>query len=160
MVEKSVRKRQLTSAEWAGLEQLRLSGMSIRDIAARAGLSESWVYRKLQAMAAEPELVKRARQRGALNSELARIYAALPDNKPADVERRAKAISALVRASRDMEGLMADTGTKADMPDDDEPSLEELRAELHRRLNRIRRDIEAKRIRKSAAADRHSGDPD
>ena len=160
MVEKSVRKRQLTSAEWAGLEQLRLSGMSIPDIAARAGLSENWVYRKLRSMAVEPEPIKRARQHNALNAEMARIIAALPDDKAADVERRAKAISAVVKARRDMEGMMADTGTRADTPDDEEPSLEDMRAELHRRLNRLRDDIEAKRVGGKAKPSGHQERPD
>ena len=119
MVEKSIRKRQLTPGDWAALEHMRLAGMSVADIAARAGLSESWTYRKL---------------------------ARLGEEKPLDVERRAKAFSAVVKASKDLEGMMTYSDVRPDTPDEDEPSLEEMRAELHRRLNRIRADIEAKRV--------------
>jgi len=145
MVEKSVRKRQLTPAEWAGLEQMRLSGMTLADIAERSGLTKNWVCRKLTVMAADPVDIKRARQHGALSAEMARIIAALPDDKPADVERRAKAISAVVKASRELEGMMADDDVKADNLDDDEPSLEDLRAELERRFAILDEEVDTKR---------------
>ena len=146
MVEKSIRKRQLTPGDWAALEHMRLAGMSVADIAARAGLSESWTYRKLARLAADPADVRQARQRRALDVELARIHVALGEEKPLDVERRAKAFSAVVKASKDLEGMMTYSDVRPDTPDEDEPSLEEMRAELHRRLNRIRADIEAKRV--------------
>lgn len=63
--------------------------------------------------------------------------AALGVGEAADAERRAKAISALVRAERDVAQFLAEQGALA--PDADD---EELCAELRRRLARF---VEAER---------------
>ena len=62
---------------------------------------------------------------------LADAVDALKAGEAADAERRAKAISALVRANRDVAEFVNEERTKA--PETDE---EELRAELRRRLAR------------------------
>lgn len=146
MVEKNPRKRYLTQTEWARFERLHAAGTPVREIAVLGGVSERWVYLKLKAMRADPASVRLARQREALVTELARIQADLPGPDTAGVTGRARALSAVVKASKDLEGLMTRDMEKAALPDEEDASLEELRAELHRRLNRIRRDIERKRM--------------
>ncbi|MEE2567337.1 hypothetical protein [Hyphobacterium marinum] len=134
MVGKRVRKRQLSPGEWAVLEQLRLAGVPVGEIADRAGLSESWTYRKLGQMAKDTPAVRLARQRAAMEADLARIQAAFRDEAPADVARRARAFSAVLKASKDLEGWMTPKDTKAEPTDDDMPSVEDLCAELERRF--------------------------
>lgn len=134
MVEKTGKKRQITAGEWAVLEQLRLAGVPVSEIASRAGRSKSWTYNKLAQMAKDTPAVRRARQRAAMEADLARIQAAFRDEEPADVARRARAFSAVLKAIKDLEGWMTPKETKAEPTDDDMPSVEDLCAELERRF--------------------------
>lgn len=134
MAEKSPKKRYLTQTEWARFERLHAAGTPVREIAVLGGVSERWVYLKLKAMRADPASVRLARQHDALMTELARIQADLPGPDTTEVMRRARALSAVAKANRDLEGLMTRDTEKAALPDDDDASLEELRAELERRF--------------------------
>lgn len=134
MVEKTGKKRQITAGEWAVLEQLRLAGVPVSEIASRAGRSKSWTYNKLAQMAKDTPAVRRARQRAAMVADLARIQAAFRDEAPAEVARRARAFSAVLKAIKDLEGWMTPEETKADPTDDDMPSVEDLCDEIERRF--------------------------
>jgi hypothetical protein len=72
----------------------------------------------------------------ALRRSLEDAHAALANGEAAEAERRAKAVTALVRAERDVSELLAAEG------DDAEDNAEAQRAEL---LSRIARLVEADR---------------
>lgn len=131
------RRREVYTADWAAIHERYLAGESEVALAEVYGMAPTTLKERCRWIAQAFPPGAPMRVLAALIRRLEEAQAKLESGEPLEAERRAKAVTALVRAARALESWSMDkakTPRSAPSHQEADPAHEDPRAELERRL--------------------------
>ena len=132
--------RRLDRTDWELLIRQYEAGASIADIMALTGLSDGWVRNRLRTHSQDDPANRARHHLEALRRELIRAETELLKGGVDTAVKRMRALNMLVKLEKELK----QAAVPADMPAAEAEDIEDVRAELERRFNRLREVREAK----------------